>query len=154
MKIQATGFITLSRDVKTVFDFIANLENDRLWRKEIRSTTMTTKPQLQAIATEDSVLSKRVPSFVLKLVCVDFSENQQVVYKTPADSAFFLESRRRVEAVGENQTVFHYEVTFDANIAKHGLGFGLPAFLVGFVAKTDMKKYLKKLKAVLEAGDR
>jgi hypothetical protein len=37
MNIEVTGSITISKDIKTVFDFIANLENDKLWRKEINS---------------------------------------------------------------------------------------------------------------------
>ncbi len=150
MNILVTGFINISADHKTVFDYIANLSNDKFWRKEINSTTMNTKPQMNALATENSYLSKRVPDNMLHLICTEFVENKKVVYQTLPDSKFFLKSLRMVESVSENETKVTYTIAFDKCIVKHGLGFSLPTLIVELVAKHDMKKYLAALKALLE----
>ena len=150
MNILVTGFISISADHRTVFDYISNLSNDKFWRKEINSTTMNSKPQINALAAENSYLSKRVPDNMLLLVCSEFVENKKVVYQTLPDSKFFLKSLRMVESVSENETKVTYTIAFDQRIVIHGLGFSLPTLLVQLVAKHDMKKYLAALKTLLE----
>lgn len=148
--IKITGTILIEKDCETVFNYIANLENDSSWRKEINSTSLSSKPQLNAVAIEDSYLSKRVPSNCLTLVCTEYIQNHKVVYKTPVDSPFFLESIRQVEAVSSNKTNLIYSVEFDTAIAKFGLGFSLPKFLIRFAAQRDMAAYLNKLNQLLK----
>jgi uncharacterized membrane protein len=150
MIIKITHAISILVDCRTVFDYISNLENDKFWRKEINSTTVSAKPQLNTVATESSFLSKRVPNNILTLKCTAFVENQQVVYQTLPDSVFYLKSDRKVEAISQNETKVIYAIEFDKSIVKHGLGFTLPVFIVEFVAKNDMKKYLTKLKTIVE----
>jgi hypothetical protein len=60
---------------------------------------MKTKPQIHALATEDSFLSKRRPNNILNLICTAYRENEHVVYQTVPDSLFFLKSHRQVEAI-------------------------------------------------------
>jgi hypothetical protein len=43
-----------------------------------------------------------------------------------------------------------YRLQFDPAVVKHGLGFGLPRFMVHFYTKSTMKKYLAALKGILE----
>lgn len=150
MSIQASATISINRDIKTVFDFISNLENDKLWRKEINSTSMSSKPQINVIATEDSFLSKRVPNHILQLKCIDFITEKKVIYQTLENSPFFLKSIRQVEFISPSQTNVTYHIEFDKRIVKHGLGFTLPTFIINWVTKTDMKKYLLNLKSVIE----
>jgi hypothetical protein len=57
--IIATGQIDILSQDKVVFNYISNLENDRFWRKEINSTTMTSKPQVGVLAIEDSFLQRK-----------------------------------------------------------------------------------------------
>ena len=92
MDIAITGSIAIFRDVKTTFDYIANLENDKFWRKEIHYTTMASKPQINVLATEDSFLAKRRPNSILTLRCTTFTENKLVIYPTEPKSKFFLSS--------------------------------------------------------------
>jgi hypothetical protein len=153
MMIKVIATITISTDLKTVFDYISNLENDKFWRKEINDTTMATKPQLNARATESSYLSKRAPNNILQLICTDYLENKQIVYQTIPDSKFYLKSDRQVEAISQNETRVIYNIEFDKSIVKHGLGFNLPSLIINVVAKADMKKYLKRLKNVLEENN-
>ncbi|GGD80775.1 hypothetical protein GCM10011514_51130 [Emticicia aquatilis] len=153
MTIKATNSIIIAKAIKSVFEFISNLENDKLWRKEINNTTMSSKPQINALAIENSFLSKRVPNHILQLKCTEFSENKQVIYQTLPDSPFFLKSDRRVEFISFNETKVIYGIEFDKNIVRHGLGFTLPTFIINWVTKTDMQKYLTKLKAVIEGTE-
>jgi hypothetical protein len=150
MIIKATGTITILANSKTVFEYLSNLENDKFWRKEINATSMKTKPQIHALATEDAFLSKRRPNNILNLICTQYSEHERVVYQTMSDSKFFLKSDRQVEPISPNETTVIYSIEFDKSIVKHGLGFTLPTFIVNFVTKRDMKKYLSQLKTVIE----
>jgi hypothetical protein len=153
MNIKIEDSIIISRDINAVFDFISNLENDRYWRKEINSTMMKGKPQVNTEATEDSFLSKRKPNHLSNLICKVYQENIQIVYETIPGSNYFLRSNRQVAPVLQNQTKLTYTVEFDKNIVKYGTGFALPEFIIHFVARRDMKKYLARLKQVLERND-
>ncbi len=150
MNIKISGSITILKDSKTVFDFISNLEHDKLWRKEVNYTNVSGGSILNSIATEDSFLSKRVPSHILNLQCIELVENKLVAYQTLPDSKFFLKSIRKVESVSQNETRVLYSIEFDKGIVKHGLGFALPDFIINLAAKADMKKYLSKLKSIME----
>lgn len=149
-RIKVNGSINIPADLKKVFDFVANLENDQYWRKEINNTNMTGAPGIDAIACEDSFLSKRVPSHTLTLICTVYRENRQVVYQTIPVSTFYLKTDRQVEFISANETRVLYHIQFDKDIVKHALGFSLPTFLIKMAAKAAMKKYLRKLKEVLE----
>ncbi len=150
MNIKATGSISILKDIKTVFDFISNLEKDKLWRKEINNTTMTSKPQINAQAEENSFLSKRKPNHILNLICTQYIENNQVVYQTLPDSNFFLKSSRQAEYISQYETRVIYTIEFDKDIVKQAFGFSLPVFIINMAAKSDMKKYLAELKSVME----
>lgn len=150
MLIQTQGQIVIHTKASTVFAFIANLENDKLWRKEINETKMNGPAQLGVIAKESSFLSKRVPVHVLELTCTYYNLNESIAYTTLPSAPFYLQSIRKVEDIDDHSCRFIYEICFDQSIVKHGLGFSLPAFLIRMVAQADMKKYLNKLKEVLE----
>lgn len=148
--IYASGTITICTDHQTLFEYISNLENDKFWRKEINFTTMSSLPELGVLATEDSFLSKKVPNHILSLKCIEFQNNSCIVYETSPKSKFYLKSTRKVETISKKESRLIYTIEFDASVVKHGLGIGLPKFLIEFVTKSDMKKYLKKLKVILE----
>lgn len=150
MLIQTHGQIILQKNVADVFAFIANLENDSEWRKEINETKMNGPAQLGAMAKESSFLSKRVPANILELSCTQYHLNEHITYTTLPSSSFYLQSTRKVEPLNEHSCRFIYEIKFDKAIVKHGLGFGLPSFLISLVAQKDMKTYLAKLKEVME----
>jgi hypothetical protein len=134
------------------FAYLSNLENDYLWRREINHTTLLGPPGLGVEAHEYSNLSKRMNNHLLVLICVEWSESEKVVFETKPDSPFYLKSIRRIEAIANNQSRFHYTIEFDNNLVKHALGFALPRFLIRFGASQDMKKYLNKLKEVVSNG--
>lgn len=150
MKITVTDAVVISANIAVVFDFVANLENDRLWRTEISATTTNRKQGLEAVGVEESFLSKRVPCHRQTLACVAYQKNAQVTYQTMPEAQFFLRSSRQVESVSPTETRVVYHLDFDKNLVKHGLGFSLPTLLVRLVAKRDMKKYLTQLKRHIE----
>lgn len=148
--IYCSDTIRLPADHKKVFGYLSDLKNDRSWRKEINSTIMSGPPQVGALATESSFLSKKVPEHTLVLKCMELEENRRIVYQTLPDSGFYLRSERVVEPLADKTCRVTYSLAFDMGIVRHGLGFGLPKFMVDMVAKRDMKKYLRKLKALME----
>lgn len=152
MNIEISGSININSNYKTVFAFLANLENDKLWRKEINFTKVSGMPGIGVKATESSFLSKRTPNHMLELICTDFTENQKIEYKTSPDSECFLWSQRHVETLSADMTKVTYSLKFSKNIVKRGLGFNLPNFIIRMAAQSDMKKYLAKLKTILETN--
>jgi predicted nucleic-acid-binding protein len=153
MMIKVSNSITIFKDSETVFNFVADLQNDKAWRQEINATIMSGKTQIDVIATEDSFLSKKVPNYISKLLCTEYIAGKKIIYETLPENIFFLKSVRTIISVNANETTFNYTIEFDKSIVKHGLGFNLPTFLVTFVANTDMKKYLAKLKSILEKNN-
>jgi uncharacterized membrane protein len=147
--IKAKNTVIVNKNIDSVFEFISNLENDSLWRKEINETKVSGKPALNVIVIEDSFLSKRTPSNIIELKCIDFQLNKLIVYETANEKYFYLKSTREVESITDNSTKITYSIEFDKAIVKHGLGFNLPTFLIQFVTNTDMKKYLSKLKTII-----
>ncbi len=79
-------------------------------------------------------------------------KNKIVIFETPDNSIFYLKSKRQVRALSETTTEIMYALDFDIAIVKHALGFKLPGFIVSFKANSDMKKYLRQLKTILETA--
>lgn len=82
--------------------------------------------------------------------CVKFDKNEIVVFETSRDARFYLKSQRMVKAASDHSTEVIYELDFDMGIVKFAMGFSLPRFIIIWKAKSDMKKYLRKLKELLE----
>ena len=153
--IDITGTITVRQDAAAVFAYVADLRNDKHWRKEVNETRCPeaqpgTNPSEGCVMIEDSFLSKRVPHHVAALRCEEWRPNEHVIYQSLPDNPYFLKSYRTVTALGSSATRITYRIEFDEAIVKHGLGVGLPQFLVRYVAYADMKNYLKRLKSLLE----
>lgn len=152
MNFSIKGEILIETAASKLFAFVSNLENDQLWRKEINYSQSNGSAQLGTLVKESSFLSKRVPENILELTCTEFILNSQITYTTLNPNSFYLQSKRNVVPINSKQSKFIYKIIFDKNIVKHGLGFNLPNFLIQMAAQSDMKKYLKKLKQVLETN--
>jgi hypothetical protein len=150
IKIQSSCVLPIASHL--AFAYLANLENDSLWRKEINHTTLFGRPGLGVEAHEYSNLSKRMSNNLLILTCVDYIEGEKVVFETKPDSPFYLKSSRRIEALRDNQSRFYYGIEFDKHLVKQALGFALPGFLIRLGASKDMDAYLKRLKEVIAIG--
>jgi len=150
--IEVTRTICIKKDSATVFNYFSDLRNDKEWRSEINETkVLNPDPSIHTIAHEDSYLSKKVPNYVAKLICLAYVPNRRIVYQTMPENRYFLRSIREVDNLSDLETRITYSLKFDKAIVKHGIGINLPRFLVNYVTNSSMKKYLKKLKTVLEA---
>jgi len=143
--------IQIQVDCQTAFRYIADLRNDRHWRSEVRSTTRDSISGVGNVAIEESYLSQKVPSFSRQLVCSLYLKNSVVVYETANGDPYFLKSTRSFRHLADHKTEVTYLLEFDPAVVRYGLGFGLPNFIVNTVTRMAMKKYLRKLKQILEA---
>jgi uncharacterized membrane protein len=149
--IDVTATIQIARDAKTVFDYLANYTNDPKWRAEIKEVQLSTPSVREKTeVTEVSFLSKKVPRHVSLLQCVALAPGRSVASEATAASPFWSRNTREVEPLPGDRTRVVYRIQFDPAVVKHGLGFGLPRFVVYFYTKTTMKKYLAVLKRNLE----
>jgi hypothetical protein len=134
-----------------VFDYLANYTNDPEWRAEIKDVQLSTPSVREKTeVTEVSFLSKKVPRHVSVLQCVALAPGRSVASETTPASPFWSRNTREVEPLPGNRTRVVYRLQFDPAVVKHGLGFGLPRFVVQFYTKATMKKYLAALKNILE----
>jgi hypothetical protein len=150
--IHVSRSIQIQKDATEVFAFVADMRNDPLWRKEINKTVASGNPQQGIKIEEDSFLSGRTPNHILHLECTLFEAGSRVIYQTVAESPLYLQSIREVNSVAPGITTVTYTISFDKGIVKKGIGFNLPALVIRYVTHTDMVKYLRKLKAILESG--
>lgn len=147
--IAIKGSIKLAVHITKAFAFVSNLDNDRVWRKEINVTKMSGEPAFGVLAEESTYFSKRNSNQLLQLECTDFVENKLAVYTTISSSPFYLKSVRNLTEISNHETLFEYEVSFDPAIVKAGIGISLPRFIIQWGAQRDMKNYLKQLSKVL-----
>lgn len=150
--IRSSGSILIHRNVEAVFRFFADPTNDPQWRTEVTHTTRKGDPGEGTTVHEHSYLSKKAPDVVVELRCVRFEENERVIFETPDGAPFYRRSERRVIVRSDGNTEVVYTLEFDTAIVKHALGFALPRFIVAQKAGHDLKRYLKRLKAMLESG--
>jgi hypothetical protein len=149
-RINSSGTILVNQSSETVFNFFANPSNDPLWRTEINASTLKGTLEVGAQVSEYSNLSKKAPNHLIELKCMQFDVNKAAIFETPSGAPFFLRSERLVKAISGNTTEVTYIVEFDLGLVKYALGFSLPAFIVSFKANSDLKKYLRQLRTILE----
>ncbi len=149
--IDITATIEITAKAQTVFDYLANYANDPRWRAEIKDVQLS-MPSVRekTLVTETSFLSKKVPRHVSTLQCVALVPGQSVTSESTAASPYWSRNVRTVEPLPGGRTQVTYRLAFDPRVVKHGLGFGLPRFIVQFYTKATMKKYLAVLKNNLE----
>ena len=148
--IKSKGTLLVNRNVDRVFSIFANPNNDKLWRREINQSTLNGLLQLGVFVSEYSYLSKKISNNLLELKCVEFDKNKIAVFETNENAQFYLRSERRLTAISDNKTEIKYTLIFDLNLVKFALGFTLPKFIVQLKADSDMQKYLRQLKTILE----
>jgi hypothetical protein len=151
--ILTQGTIVINKNIEHVFDFFTNPGNDSLWRAEINKSIVNGPLQVGVIVSEYSHLSKKVPDNLVELKCKQFDKNATAVYETSEDADFYIISQRRVRSVSSSSTEVFYSLSFDKSIVKFALGFALPKFIISLKANSDMKKYLRQLKAKLEKDE-
>jgi hypothetical protein len=148
--IKTKGTLLVNRNVDRVFSIFADPSNDKLWRREINQSTLNGLLQLGVSVSEYSYLSKKISNNLLELKCVEFVNNKIAVFETNENAQFYLRSERRLTAISNNKTEIKYTLIFDLNLVKFALGFVLPKFIVQLKTDSDMQKYLRQLKTILE----
>jgi hypothetical protein len=148
--IKTKGTLLVNRNVDRVFSIFADPSNDKLWRREINQSTLNGLLQLGVSVSEYSYLSKKISNNLLELKCVEFVNNKIAVFETNENAQFYLRSERRLTAISDNKTEIKYTLIFDLNLVKFALGFVLPKFIVQLKTDSDMQKYLRQLKTILE----
>ncbi len=147
--VQSTGKVTIKAPIEMVYDLVSSPMNDHLWRSEVNE--MTTNNESVVIGSwyrEDAWIGIR-RNFITTTTVVEVDSPNKVVFVTPEGSPFYLKSRRFFnEENGE--TTFSYIVDFDRRMIKETFGLDISPQVVMKLYAFQMKRYLKKLKDVLE----
>ncbi len=147
--VQSTGQVTIKAPIDKVFDLVSSPMNDHLWRSEVND--MTTNNEDVVVGSwfrEDAWIGIR-RNFITTTAVIEIDAPQRVIFETPKGSPFYLKSRRYFSEVGD-QTIFKYVVDFDRRMIKETFGLNVSPKIVMKLYSFQMKRYLKKLKEVLE----
>lgn len=147
--VQSTGRVTIKAPIDKVYDLVSSPMNDHLWRSEVND--MTTNNESVVVGSwyrEDAWIGIR-KNFITTTAVVEVNPPYKVIFVTPKGSPFYLKSRRFFsEKNGE--TTFSYIVDFDKKMIKETFGLNISPKIVMKLYAFQMKRYLKKLKEVLE----
>ena len=151
--IETSATIHINCQPAKVFAYTAELGNDSAWRSEINATiSLHEREGLHHIVEEDAFLSKKLPHYLTRFICTVYIQDRKIIYQLVPGSRFFMCNCREVKALAPQQTLLRYSLKFDGGIVRHALGIGLPAIVIRCVTRLSMRKYLKKLKLLLESG--
>lgn len=147
--VQSTGSVKINAPIDKVFDLVSSPMNDHLWRSEVND--MTTNNESVMIGSwyrEDAWIGiKR--NFITTTAVVEIEAPKRVIFVTPKSSPFYLKSRRFFSH-DNGVTTFKYVVDFDRKMIKETFGFNASPKIVMKLYSFQMKRYLKKLKQILE----
>ncbi|HEX2534980.1 MAG TPA: SRPBCC family protein [Chitinophagaceae bacterium] len=148
--IDITCTLRMERDSATVFRYLADLRLDARWRKEVHQTRIEpAEGRRMGVAVQDAYLSRRVPHHLTRLQCMHYEPGRCIAFETLPGSPFWQQTIRTVQPVPGGALVT-YRLLFDAAVVRFGLGFPLPPFFIRWYTRTTMKRYLARLKTILE----
>ncbi|ATH07147.1 hypothetical protein BIY24_04100 [Halobacteriovorax marinus] len=147
--VQSRGEIQINAPIDKVFDLVSSPMNDHLWRSEVND--MTTNNEEVIVGSwyrEDAWIGIR-KNFITTTEVVSINAPYNVTFITPKESPFYLKSRRFFEHQN-GITTFKYIVDFDRKMIKETFGLNVSPKIVMKLYSFQMKRYLKKLKKILE----
>lgn len=147
--VQSTGEVTISAPIDKVFDLVSSPMNDHLWRSEVND--MTTNNDDVVVGSwfrEDAWIGIR-KNFITTTAVIEIDAPYKVIFETPAGSPFYLKSQRFFTE-DKGKTTFKYVVDFDRKMIKETFGLNVSPQIVMKLYSFQMKRYLNKLKKILE----
>ncbi len=150
-RVAMTKKITIDKPREVVFDYIADLSNDPVWRTEVdRMEVRGPVEALGAVAVEYSTLFGGLMKTVTPTETKVFDRPFRVRYETVDDHPSWLESYRELRELGPEQTEMTYRLSFD--VAPDGLRGRAYAALLKALYQPRLPGYLHALKTRLEAA--
>lgn len=150
-RVAMTYKITIDKPREVVFDYIANLSNDPVWRSEVdRMDVQGPVEDLGTVAVECSTLFGGLKKTVTPTETKVFDRPVRVRFETVGDHPSWLESTRELRDLGPGRTEMTYRLSLDA--PGDGLLGKASAALIKALYQPRLPGYLRTLKTRLEAA--
>ena len=142
--------IEIKAPPEVVFELAADTTNDYLWRDEVHQITASGPFEVGTKYLEDAALGIH-KHYYTEVSLVELEQPFKAVYVTTKENPYYLKSSRMVKKISNNLTRLTYHVVIQKEMIQSITGLPLPAGLTSLVYSARMKKYLRKLRNVIES---
>ena len=148
-KVTMSDSIIINTSAEKLFDYIADGNNDPIWRTEVDRMDVQGAIEEGTIMVEYSSFYKFLHTVTPTEIKV-LERPHKVVLETPDLHPTWLRSIRTIENIEEGKLKFTYELAFSLDSMKPVMKFTPPAKIVSMWYSPRIRKYLKNLKAIIE----
>jgi hypothetical protein len=132
-----------------IFDYVSNLNNDPLWRSEVAKMELLDEGKLGTVVIEYITVYKffhmTTPVEVLKM-----NRPMEFEIESLNTHPYWVHCRRTIEKVDEEHSKISVQLSFTLDNLKQAFPVLPPKQMVYHWYNPRMKRYLKKLKKILE----
>jgi hypothetical protein len=141
--------VNINASIEKVFDYIADGTKDPTWRDEVNEMILYGEVAVGTLQIEKSKLGKH-DNYETPTDITVLERPYKIVLETPEDYRLWLRSTRIYESVDDRTTRFNYELSFDKAMVNETTPIPIPSIIVKWLYTLTIKKYLGKLKGILE----
>jgi len=143
--------VVIEASQEEVFEFVANPLNDHLWRSEVNR--IESSGEISAVGTEflENAWIGIQKNFITITRLVEYKAPDRALFITVDRNPYFLKSDRIFSSLKDGKTLFTYKVDFDKKMVPKTFGINVRPSIVKKLYGILMKKYLRKLKSILDS---
>lgn len=144
--------IEIDASPEKIFDYISDLTNDPKWRPEVERMEVKGEKQIGTLVIE-YITVYRFFRFVTPTEIKVLDRPARFVVETPKDHPTWVECIRSTEKTENGKSKFTVQLSFSLNNLKQVTPILPPSVLVRMWYVPRIRKYLKRLKRILESKE-
>lgn len=141
--------IEINVSPENIFDFISNVKNDLLWRPEVSKMEVNGDPKHGSEIIEHITIYKFL-HIITPVVIKVLNKPNEFIIETPSTHPTWVHCIRSIEKIENEKSIFTVNLSFSTDNLRQIVPFTPPGKLIIIWYKPRMKKYLRKLKRILE----
>jgi hypothetical protein len=132
-----------------VYAYVSDLRNDHAWRAEVERMDVSGGSAVGCVVTEYIRIYRFFQIVTpVEIIAMDYPSAFEI--ETQASHPTWVHCIRRIDVCANGQTKLSVRLSFSLDNLKQILPFEPPAVFVRMWYKPKMKRYLKRLKSLLE----
>jgi len=144
--------IEINTTPEKIFDYISDLNNDPKWRPEVAKMEVQGEKKLGTQVIEYITIF-RYFKFVTPTLLKVLDRPTKFIAETPDSHPTWVECIRTIDKLDEQKVKFTIQLSFSLDNMLQILPVIPPAIFIRMWYAPRMKRYLKNLKAILEARE-
>jgi hypothetical protein len=149
-KVSIQESVEVLAAAEKIFDFMSNAMNDPLWRPEVEKMEMEGEPRLGLLITE-YITIYRFFHIITPVVIQVLDRPHQFIIETPSTHPSWVHCIRSVEEIETGRSKVSVKLSFSLNNLRQILPFSPPGIFVMMWYRPKIRRYLRKLKGIMEA---